>query len=106
MRATLTWVLMLLGVYAAVVYLFSRSRTWAMLALASERISYGARNAYNALKLREQEERAAAWERLARQQPRRFPGIGPAPDRKPVQADDATDAVIFAIDWLRRNRRR
>lgn len=103
----MTWALMLLGAYAAVVYILSRPRTWAVLALASEQVSYGARDAYAALiKRRQQEERAAAWERLAQQQPRRFPGIGPAPDRKPVQADDAHDAVIFAMDWLRRNRRR
>lgn len=55
MLRILRWLLYAATMWVVAVYLLSNPRFWATLALVSERISYGAREAYNATKLREQE---------------------------------------------------
>jgi len=100
----LTWTLGILAAYAATVYVLQKPKTWARIALVSERISLGAREAHTMLKRQEQETRAQSWEEMARQRP--FPKIGPGPDRKPIGNDDVMDAVRFAISWLKDQQRR
>jgi len=62
----LFWLGASIAFWAAYVWLATRPRFWAALALASERVSYGAREAYN-LPKRGQEERARAWEEFNQQ---------------------------------------
>jgi len=66
MSRVLAWAGVSLALWAAYVWLATRPRFWAGLALASERVSLGAREAYNLTKLAQQD-RARAWEEFNQQ---------------------------------------
>lgn len=66
MKRLLLGLLFAAAIWECWVYLYSRPRFWATLALASERVSYGARQAFNLTK-HDQEERTRAWEEFNHQ---------------------------------------
>ena len=82
MKRALFWLLATFLVWECWVYIYSRPRFWAWLALASERTSYGARDLYNRTK-REQLARSGANEAVVQQ------STEPLPD-----ADNVIDAVM------------
>ncbi len=94
MRRALVWLLALLLVWAGWVYLYSRPRFWAWLAMAAERTSYGARDLYNRTRA-DQARRGADWPRRPRHT------SAPLPD-----ASDVIDAARYFLQeqWEKRKK--
>lgn len=61
MKRTLLWLLFAACLWEGYVYLYTRPRFWAWLALATAQVSHGARRIYNASKT-DQEQRDRKWE--------------------------------------------
>lgn len=90
MRRVLLWLLGSVALWGVLVYALSRPRMWAALALFSERVSYGAREAYNITKQTE----------IARQAHRNHEvktSIEPLPD-----SDNVIDSIRYFLEEKRR----
>ena len=90
MRRVVLWLLGSVALWGALVYLLSRPRTWAWLALFSERVSYASREAYNITK---QTEIA----RLSRQEEAVRRATEPLPG-----SDDVIDSIRYFLEEKRR----
>lgn len=67
MRRVLAWMGAALALWTVYVWMATQPRFWAGLALTSERVSYGARAAFNRTKQQESDRRTRIWEKINHQ---------------------------------------